>query len=78
LFYNALIDTDIRFSRLDTKKEIGINYHPEKVVNPMQILMSAIGPDATPEDKKTFPKRFQEMVKTIFENGDAVIEVIEK
>lgn len=75
LFYNAPIDTDVRFTRLDTKKEIGINYHPEKVVNPMQILMSAIGPDATPEDKKTFPKRFQEMVKTVFENGNTVIEV---
>jgi len=78
LFYNAPIDTDVRFTRLDTKKEISINYHPEKVVNPMQILMSAIGPDATPEDKKTFPKRFQEMVKTVFENGNAVIEVIEE
>lgn len=76
LFYNAPIDTDVRFTRLDTKKEISINYHPEKVVNPMQILMSAIGPDATPEDKKTFPKRFQEMVKTVFENGNTVIEVI--
>jgi hypothetical protein len=77
LFYNAPIDTDVRFTRLDTQKEIGINYHPGKVVNPMQILMSAIGPDATPENKKTFPKRFQEMVKTVLENGDAVIEVIE-
>ena len=77
LFYNAPIDTDVRFTRLDTRKKIGINYHPGKVVNPMQILMSAIGPDATPEAKKTFPKRFQEMVKVIFENGNAVIEVIE-
>ncbi len=78
LFYNAPIDTDVRFTRLDTKKQIGINYHPEKVVNPMQILMSAIGPDATEEDKKTFPERFQKMVKTVFENGDLVIEVIEE
>ncbi|MCB2168960.1 MAG: hypothetical protein KQI78_14990 [Deltaproteobacteria bacterium] len=77
LFYNAPIDTDVRFTRLDTKKAIGINYHPEKVVNPSQILMSAIGQDATPEDKKTFSKRFQEMVKTIFENKNTVIEVIE-
>ncbi len=76
LFYNAPIDTDVRFTRLDTKKEIGINYHPEKVINPMRVLMSAIGPDATPEDKKTFPKRFQEMVKTVLENGNTVIEVI--
>ena len=77
LFYNAPIDTDVRFTRLDTKKQIGINYHPGKLVNPGRVLMSAIGPDATPEDKKTFPKRFQEIVKTLFENGDAVIEVIE-
>lgn len=52
LFYKAQIDTDVRFTRLDTEKEIGINYHPEKVVNPMQVLMSAIGPDATPQIKR--------------------------
>ena len=78
LFYNAPIDTDVRFTRLDTNKQIGINYYPGKVVDPGKILMSAIGPNATAEDKKTFPKRFQEMVKTLFENGDAVIEVIEQ
>jgi hypothetical protein len=76
LFYNAPIDTDVRFTRLDTNKQISINYYPGKVVNPGKILMSAIGPNATPEDKEAFPKRFQEMVKTLFENGDAVIEVI--
>jgi len=78
LFYNAPINTDVRFTRLDNKKQIGINYHPGKVVNPGRILMSAIGSAATVEDKKTFPQRFQEMVKTLFENGDAVIEVIEQ
>ncbi|RLE16167.1 MAG: hypothetical protein DRJ14_09075 [Acidobacteria bacterium] len=77
LFYNASIDTDVRFTRLDTGKQIGINYHPGKVVNPTQILMGAMGPTATPEAKKAFPKRFQQMVKTIFENGDKVIDVIE-
>ena len=77
LFYNAPIDTDVRFTRLDTNKQIGINYYPGKVVDPGKILKSAIGPNATAEDKETFPKRFQEMVKTLFENGDAVIEVIE-
>ena len=77
LFYNAPIDTDVRFTRLDTNKQIGINYYPGKVVDPGKILMREIGPNATAEDKETFPKRFQEMVKTLFENGDAVIEVIE-
>ncbi len=78
LFYSAPIDTDVRFTRLDTQKKIGINYNPGKAVNPKQVLMSAVGPDATPEGKKTFPKRFQEMVKTLFENGDLVIDIIEE
>ncbi len=77
LFYNAPIDTDIRFTRLDTNRQVGVNYHPEKEVNPKAILMTAIGPNATQEDKKTFPKRFQNMVKKLFEQPDRVIEVIE-
>ncbi len=76
LFYNAPIETDIRLTRLDTSEQAGINYHPEKVVQPMQILKSAIGPDATEEDKKTFPQRFQKMVHALFEHGDEVIEII--
>lgn len=75
LFYNAEIDTDVRLTRLDTNKQVGVNYRPHKVVNPMAILMSAIGENATQEDKKTFPIRFQEMVKTVFENADKVIEL---
>ncbi len=77
LFYETEIDCDVRFTRLDTGKQIGVNYRPGKIVNPMQILKSAIGPEATEEDKKTFPKRFQEMVKTVLENADKVIEIIE-
>jgi len=76
LFYEANIDTDIRFTCLDTGKSIGVNYHPHKVVNPMKILMSAIGENATPEDIESFPRRFQEMVKTLFENKETVIEII--
>lgn len=77
LFYQASIDTDIRFTRLDTKKQVGINIHIQKVVNPMSILMSAIGPNATAENKQTFPSRFQNMVQTLFEHQDLVIEVIQ-
>jgi len=77
LFYNADIDTDVRFTRLDNGKSIGVNYNPKKVVNPMAILKSAIGPNATQDDIAMFPKRFQEMVKKVFENADKVIEIIE-
>jgi len=76
LFYGADIESDVRLTRLDTGVSVGVNYHPQKVVNPMQILMSAIGENASEEDKASFPVRFQEMVKTIFENKEQVIELI--
>ncbi len=76
LFFEANIDTDVKLTRLDTNESIGINYLPKKVVNPMAILMSAIKPDATQEDKESFPDRFQEMVETIFKNKNKVIEII--
>lgn len=76
LFYRADIETDVRFTRLDTGESVGVNYHPQKVVNPMKILMSAIGKDATEEDKATFPVRFQEMVHTLFKEKETVIEII--
>lgn len=76
LFYGANILTDLRLTRLDTQESIGINYRPKKVVDPMKILMSAIGPNATPEDRESFPRRFQEMVKTIFENRKEVVELV--
>ena len=76
LFYGADIASDVRFTRLDTGASVGVNYHPGKVVNPMQILMSAIGENATPEDKESFPERFQAMVKRIFDNKESVIEIV--
>jgi len=75
LHYSEKVETDIVMTRLDTNKSIWINYKPWNVVNPMAILMSAIKEDATDEDKKSFPIRFQNMVKTLFENMDKVIEI---
>ena len=76
LFYGVDIASDVRLTRLDTGASVGVNYHPGKVVNPMQILMSAIGENATPEDKESFPERFQAMVKRIFDNKESVIEIV--
>ncbi len=75
LFFEADIATDVKFTRLDTNQSVGINYNPKTVVNPMEILQSAIKPDAKEEDIKSFPDRFQNMVKTLFENHDKVIEI---
>lgn len=76
LFYGADIEGDVRLTRLDTGTSVGVNYHPQKVVNPMQILMSAIRENATEEDKASFPVRFQAMVQKIFEHKKMVIEIV--
>jgi len=76
LFYGCDIEEDIRLTRLDTAESVGINYRPKRVVNPMAILMSAIKPDAKAEDIESFPVRFQEMVKIVFENSEEVIDII--
>ncbi len=76
LFFGVDIKSDLCLTRLDTDKKVFINYRPGKVVSPMSILMSAIKPDAKKEDIESFPKRFQEMVKRVFENQDKVIEIV--
>ena len=75
LSFEADIEADVCFTRIDTNKKVYVKYTPKKIVNPMAILKSAINPDATKEDKESFPTRFQEMVKTVFENSKEVIEV---
>ncbi len=75
LFFNAEIECDVRFTRVDTGAKVCVNYKPQEVVNPMKILKSAIFPDAKPEDVESFPQRFQDMVQTLFENADKVIEI---
>ncbi|WP_297441015.1 hypothetical protein [Sulfurimonas sp.] len=75
LFFEADISCDVRLTRLDTQEKVAINYKPQKIVNPMAILKSAIVPNATAEDKESFPRRFQEMVQTVFENIDEVLEI---
>ncbi|NPA65361.1 MAG: hypothetical protein GXO11_00620 [Epsilonproteobacteria bacterium] len=75
LFFEADIDADVCFTRTDTDEKVYVKYMPKKVVNPMEILMSAIKPDAKEEDIKSFPHRFQEMVKTVFEHSDEVISI---
>jgi hypothetical protein len=75
LFFGAGIQSDVRFTRLDTNKSVELTYKPGKVVSPGEILQSAIGPNATEKSKKAFPGRWQKMVKTILDNTAEVIEI---
>ena len=75
LFFGVDIESNVRFTRIDTNRTVEISYLPGRVVNSGAIMQSAVGPDATEESRKSFPKRWQEMVETIFENTDKVIEL---
>ena len=75
LYYGADIQSNVRFTRLDTNRSVEVSYVPMKVVNPGVIMQSTLGPDATEESKRDFPKQWQEMVKNIFANADKVIEL---
>ncbi len=75
LTYNANIAGFVKFTRLDTMESVEVNYFPANVVHPGNIMMSAIGPQATDETKKTFPERWKQMIGVLFENADKVIEV---
>jgi len=75
LFYGCDIESDVRFTRVDTNESVEIDYRPKRVVDPMSILMSAIKEGAKEEDIKSFPVRFQAMVKTVFDNSDKVIDI---
>ena len=76
LSYGANINSNVRFTRLDTNKSVEVKYNPQSIVSPGEIMQSAIGPNATAETKRTFGARWQEMVKTVLENADSVIEVL--
>jgi len=76
MFYGANIKANVRFTRLDTNKSVEVFYNPHKIVSPGEIMQSAIGPNATDETKSTFGERWQQMVKTVLENADKVIEVV--
>jgi len=75
LSFNTNIDGFVRFSRLDNGKSVEVNYNPANVIHPGNIMMSAIGPQATDETKRTFPDRWKAMIGVIFQNIDKVVEV---
>ena len=76
MFYGKEMQGNVRFTRLDTGKSVEVSYNPGLVVTPGDIMQSAFGPEATEESRKLFPKRWQEMVKTIFDNADEVVKTI--
>jgi hypothetical protein len=78
--FNANIDGDVEFKRLDTNKSVTVTYdHSTIPGNPnMQGLMGKLMQGvATAEEKKEFGKLWQDRVEAIFNNIDKVITVKE-
>jgi len=76
LFYNVGMKGNVRFTRLDTQQSVELVYNPALAVNPGEIMQSAFGPNANEESRKSFPKKWQQMVKTIFDNADKVVSIV--
>jgi len=75
LSFNSEINGFVRFTRNDTGKSVEVRYFPANIVHPGNIMMSAIGPQATEETIKTFPNRWKDMIGVIFDNASKIIEV---
>jgi len=75
LSFDANIVGFVRFTRTDTGKSVEVRYFPANIVHPGNIMMSAIGPQATDATRQTFPKHWRDMIGEIFANVDKVIEV---
>jgi hypothetical protein len=68
MFFNAPVNSSIRFTRLDTGKSVDVYYDPSRVSDDprMQPLMQkAIQGIATEEEKELFGELWQEKVKKI-------------
>jgi hypothetical protein len=68
LEFKAPIQGRMRFTRLDTRRAVEVDYHPERVPMPpdMKALMAtAMAPDAGDEAHRAFGHRWQAWVKSI-------------
>ena len=77
--FSADISAQMEFKRLDTGKNVTVNYDPSSVgANPkMQELMGKLMQGvASSEEKKAFGELWQERVKAIFERANEVVRVV--
>ena len=79
MFFNAPINSSVRFTRVDTGKSVDVFYDPSIVPgNPKQqeLMQKIMQGMATPEEKKEFGKLWQQRVEKILcEKLDEVVRV---
>jgi hypothetical protein len=78
MHFNADIDGEIEFKRVDNGKKVTLNYDPSCVKgNPKQqeLMMKLMQGIATPLESIEFGKLWQERVENIFKRADEVITI---
>jgi hypothetical protein len=74
LEFYARIRGRMRFTRLDTKRAVEVDYHPERVPMPpvmKERMADAVAPNASDEQRHGFGRGWQEWVKAILiDHGD--------
>lgn len=78
MFYDSDNNSSVRFTRVDTGKSVDVNYDPSMIGgNPLQqeLMQKIMQGIATPEEKISFGKLWQQRVENIFLNIDRVIKV---
>lgn len=76
--YNANIQCQIRFTRIDTAEQVCINYNPSSILADPKIqnlMEKNIQNTASNDEKELFAQLWQERVKNIFKNSSDVIEI---
>ncbi len=74
--FNADIKSSIKFTRVDTKASVEVDYNPNSIKpNPKQqeLMGKIMQGNATPHDKKEFGELWQDRVARIAQNIDEVI-----
>ena len=77
LFFNCDIPSFARFTRIDTEKSVDVFYFPQKLVSPGNVLGKMLSLSPSDKEFKKYQNQWLEIVKTVLENPDKVIEVKE-
>ncbi|RUM69316.1 MAG: hypothetical protein DSZ07_04820, partial [Sulfurovum sp.] len=77
--FNANINSAIKFTRVDNKQSVEVNYDPSSVggsPKQQELMGKIMQGKATPEEKKEFGELWQDRVKRISESIESVITCI--
>jgi len=77
--FNANINSAVKFTRVDNKQSVEVNYDPSSVggsPKQQELMGKIMQGKATPEDKKEFGELWQDRVRRISESIDNVITCV--